>query len=188
MDDADLIAAARGGDTQAFGRLVVAHAPAVLRFVGGLAPLPRTEREDVVQEAFVRAYEKLETFETDRSFAAWVAGIARNVLCEHLGRVKRHEEARRKLVAAAAAEAGLRHAEQWTPRRAEIRMEALDECLEALPEPLRRVLHQHYREGVPLATLAQVLARPLNTVKTLLHRSRAEVRKCMDRKMLEASR
>jgi RNA polymerase sigma-70 factor (ECF subfamily) len=187
MQDAELLRLALEGDTQAFGRLVVSHAPSVLRFVGGLASLPAGEREEIVQEAFVRAYEKLDQFDPERSFPAWVGGFARLVLCEHLARVKRHEEARRKLVAAAAAEAGLRRAREWPDPKAGRRLDALEECVDALPDPLRRVLHQHYREGVPLAVLAQALDRPLGTVKSLLHRSRLEVRNCMDRKIAEFS-
>jgi len=183
-DDRELIRLALEGDTDTFGRLVIAHAPAVLRFVGGLASLPPDEREEIVQEAFVRAYEKLGQFDQTRNFAAWVGGFARNVLCEHLSRVKRHEEARRNLLAAAAAEAGLRHAQEWTEARAGRRVDALVECVAELPDPLRRILQQHYREGVPLAAISLALARPIGTVKSLLHRARLEIRNCIGRKMV----
>lgn len=186
MGEADHLQAALRGDTQAFGRLVLEHAPAVLKYVGGLAALPAGEREEIVQEAFVRAFEKLDQFDPARSFAAWVGGFARNVLLEHLARVKRQLEARQKLVDAASAEAGLRLA-QDNPGRIERRIDALQHCVELLPEPMRRVLREHYCEGRPVAAIAAQLDRPVGTVKSILHRSRLELRNCMSRKLIEES-
>ena len=182
MSDGSLIERSLRGDTQAFGRLVVEHAPAVLRFVGGLAALPLSEREEVVQEAFVRAFERLDQFDPRQSFRAWVAGFARNVLHEHLGRLRRHEQARRRLLAAAVAEEGLRAVAEGSPGRADGRLEALESCVEALPEPMRRVLRQHYAEGLSVEDIALALSRPVGTVKSILHRSRLEIRNCMARK------
>lgn len=183
MSDEGLIERSLRGDTQAFGRLVVEHAPAILRFVGGLAALPLSEREEVVQEAFVRAFERLDQFDSRQSFRAWVAGFARNVLCEHLARLRRHEQARRRLLAAAVADEGLRAAAEGSGVRAGGRLEALESCVDALPEPMRRVLRQHYAEGMSIEEIALALSRPVGTVKSILHRSRIEIRNCMARKL-----
>ncbi|MFN3486588.1 MAG: RNA polymerase sigma factor [Planctomycetota bacterium] len=183
MGDESFIERAQRGDTQAFGRLVVEHAPAILRFVAGLAALPLSEREEVVQEAFVRAFERLDQFDPGQSFRAWVAGIARNVLYEHLARLKRHEQARRRLLAAAVAEEDLRLLGEGSSIRQDARLEALESCVEALPEPMRHVLRQHYAEGRSVEDIALALSRPVGTVKSILHRSRLEVRNCMARKL-----
>lgn len=184
--DAELIGRTLRGETQAFGELVHRHAPAVIRFVGGLAWLSAEEREEIAQESFVRAYEKLEQFDPRRSFPAWVAGFARNVLSEVLARLKRQEEAKRRWIGAAAAEAGLRHAREAGAGRAEHRMDALHACVESLPEPMRTVLRQHYADGLPLAAISASAARPLGTIKSLLHRARLEVRDCVSRKLMNA--
>jgi RNA polymerase sigma-70 factor (ECF subfamily) len=80
--EADLVAAAQGGDRDAFARLYVLHRPAIFRMarfhVGGAA-------EDAVSEVFVRAWKSLGRYvDTGRPFVAWLYGIARHVLVDEL--------------------------------------------------------------------------------------------------------
>jgi RNA polymerase sigma-70 factor (ECF subfamily) len=181
-DSPELIERARSGDTEAFGELVALHAPAVLKFISGLAWLTADEREDAAQEAFVRAFERFDQFQPGRSFPAWVAGFARFVVCEHLARLKRRAEMQKRLVEAAAAGAALSRAREADLLRTERRMEVLRHCIQSLPDPMRSVLQRHYHEGLSLADIAGALSRPVGTIKSLLHRSRQELRACMERK------
>jgi len=71
----ELVDRARQGDTEAFGDLVDRHRHAVYR--AALAALRSPEEaEDVAQEAFVTAYQKLDTFRGEASFKTWVVTIA----------------------------------------------------------------------------------------------------------------
>lgn len=71
----ELIDRARRGDTEAFGDLVDRHRHAVYR--AALAALRSPdEAEDVAQETFVTAYQKLDTFRGEASFKTWVVTIA----------------------------------------------------------------------------------------------------------------
>jgi RNA polymerase sigma-70 factor (ECF subfamily) len=71
----ELIDRARRGDTEAFGDLVDRHRHAVYR--AALAALRSPEEaEDVAQETFVTAYQKLDTFRGEASFKTWVVTIA----------------------------------------------------------------------------------------------------------------
>jgi RNA polymerase sigma-70 factor, ECF subfamily len=71
----DLVARARRGDTEAFGDLVDLHRQAVYR--AALAALRSPEdAEDVAQEAFVTAFQKLDGFRGEASFKTWVITIA----------------------------------------------------------------------------------------------------------------
>ena len=77
MNDAELVALARQGDTSAFGELVDRHRVAVYR--AALAALgSHTEAEDVAQDAFVTAFRKLAGFRGDASFKTWLLTIAWN--------------------------------------------------------------------------------------------------------------
>jgi RNA polymerase sigma-70 factor (ECF subfamily) len=77
VNDAELVALARQGDTSAFGELVDRHRVAVYRAV--LAALgSHAEAEDVAQDAFVTAYRKLAGFRGDASFKTWLLTIAWN--------------------------------------------------------------------------------------------------------------
>jgi RNA polymerase sigma-70 factor (ECF subfamily) len=75
VNDAELVALARQGDTSAFGELVDRHRVAVYR--AALAALgSHAEAEDVAQDAFVTAFRKLAGFRGDASFKTWLLTIA----------------------------------------------------------------------------------------------------------------
>jgi len=77
-DDAALIARWRGGDERAATALVERHAQHLARFVASLGE--RDEVEEVVQDAFVRAFGSLDSFRGESSFRTWLLTIARNLL------------------------------------------------------------------------------------------------------------
>jgi RNA polymerase sigma-70 factor (ECF subfamily) len=75
VTDADLVARARQGDAAAFGELVDRHRAAVYR--AALAALgSHAEAEDAAQDAFVRAFRRLDSFRGDASFKTWLLTIA----------------------------------------------------------------------------------------------------------------
>lgn len=71
----DLVERARRGDTEAFGELVDLHRHAVYRAALAALRSP-AEAEDVAQEAFVTAFQKLDGFRGEASFKTWVVTIA----------------------------------------------------------------------------------------------------------------
>lgn len=77
--DAELVHRSLGGDREAFGQLYDRHA-ALVRVVAADAGHER--RDDVVQEAFLRAYRGLRTLREPYSFRYWLVGIARKVVRE----------------------------------------------------------------------------------------------------------
>ncbi len=85
-----LIAAARNGDKRAFGQLIRLHQKRLFRFVLGLVG-SFDQAEDIVQEAFVKAYEALGTFEMGRDFYPWLSTIARNRALNLIAREERKE-------------------------------------------------------------------------------------------------
>lgn len=83
---ARLVAAARGGDRAAFGRLYELFAPMVHGVL--LARLPRSEVDDLVQEVFLQAMRRLGSLRQPESFGPWLAAIARNRARDHHRRGK----------------------------------------------------------------------------------------------------
>ena len=85
-----LIRRAQCGDDDAFGQLVVRHQQAVFniayRMMGN-----QQEAEDVAQEAFVKAYQALDRFDTQQPFAPWIRRIATNTA---LNRIKQQRPER----------------------------------------------------------------------------------------------
>ncbi len=88
--DAALVAAARGGDRDAFGRLYERHA----RMVHGvlLARVPRSDAADLVQDVFLVALGRLRSLRDDSAFGPWVAMIARNRAVDYYRRGRKSEE------------------------------------------------------------------------------------------------
>ncbi len=74
--DAALVALARHGDRDAFARLHRAYAPMVHGIL--LARVPRGEVDDLVQDVFIVAMERIGSLRDDAAFGGWLAMIARN--------------------------------------------------------------------------------------------------------------
>lgn len=76
--DADLVRAWQGGDESAAAELVGRHATALARFLAGLGADPG-ELEDLVQEAFFRAFTRLGSWRGDAAFRSWLFTIGGNL-------------------------------------------------------------------------------------------------------------
>ncbi len=87
QDDHTLVAACRAGHTESFGELVRRYQdrlyPTIVRLIGS-----PEDAQDVLQDAFVRAFEKLDQFHGESSFYTWVYRIAVNLALS--GRRKRN--------------------------------------------------------------------------------------------------
>lgn len=77
--DAALVDAYRAGSQAAASELVTRHAQAVGRFLYSAGASP-SDVEDLAQEAFFRAFRRLESWRGDASFRSWLFSIARNLL------------------------------------------------------------------------------------------------------------
>ena len=85
--DHELATAYRAGDEGAAAELVRRHAPALGRFLYGSGALP-DDIDDLAQEAFFRAFRKLEGWRGEASFRSWLFAIAGNVLRDEFRRWK----------------------------------------------------------------------------------------------------
>src|SRR3989442_2886178 len=77
MDDAEIIAAVRAGDKNAFGALVERYQRSLYYFVVGKVA-DDTEAKDIVQKTLVVGFQNLADFRLCESFFAWLTGIALN--------------------------------------------------------------------------------------------------------------
>ena len=74
-NDHDAIRAVLGGDKDAYGELVVRHSASLFRVAFRMTG-NEADADDVVQDAFLRGYRKLESFESRASFSTWIYRIA----------------------------------------------------------------------------------------------------------------
>jgi RNA polymerase sigma-70 factor (ECF subfamily) len=76
-NDHSIVRAVLSGDKEAYGALVVRHSHAVFRVAFRITG-DEADAEEVVQEAFLRGYQRLETFESRSQFGTWIYRIAVN--------------------------------------------------------------------------------------------------------------
>ena len=88
-DDSQLVESAREGDIGAFEQLVERHQDVVVRVTARIAG--PDEADDVAQDAFLRAYHRLDRFRGDGPFRAWLLRIAHNAALNSIERRRSRE-------------------------------------------------------------------------------------------------
>ena len=88
--DVATVSRAKGGDAEAFRRLVEAHSRAVFKVAYRMTGNEH-DADDVVQEVFLRAYRQIDTFEERANFSTWVHRIAVNCSLDLLRSRGRYE-------------------------------------------------------------------------------------------------
>jgi RNA polymerase sigma-70 factor, ECF subfamily len=174
VDDAHdrrLVDRAVTGDLGAFEELVERHRDVVTRVVGRIASAP--DAEDVSQDAFLRAFHRLERFRADASFRAWLLQITHNAAVDHLTR-RRPEPVED---AGAHSEGPEREVARLPAERLESRerIARLETKLRGLPPEHRAVLVLRDVEGLSYEEIAGITEAPLGTVKTRLFRARRDL-------------
>ena len=89
--DADVVARARDGDDEAFQALVDRHSQALFRLAWRMTG-NEGDAEDVVQETFLRAYRRLDRYESRAGFGSWLHRIAANCAIDLMRSRRRHAE------------------------------------------------------------------------------------------------
>lgn len=171
MDDDEAIARSLEGDLSAYEVLVARYSALAHRTAALLGA--RDEAEDVVQEAFVKAFRHLGSFRRGAAFRPWLLRIVANET-HNLTRARgRRSDLTVRLSATADATApdDPAGAAVATDRRAR-----LLEAVRALPERERNAVVCRYFLQLSEAETAQVLGWPLGTVKSRTHRGLARLR------------
>src|SRR5208283_2712221 len=92
-NDHEAVRAVLDGDKEAYGALVVRHSHSLFRVAFRITG-NEADADDVVQEAFLRGYRKLETFESRASFSTWIYRIAVRCALDRLKASKSNEASR----------------------------------------------------------------------------------------------
>src|SRR5439155_5263426 len=171
----DDVAAARRGDQNAFASLV----RSVQRPVFGLClRLLRNDAEasEVAQESFLRAFQKLDTYDSEKPFDLWVMAIARNLCLDLLRRRSRmHTEDVHEL--RDALPSGEKSLEEGAIDKQE-RL-SLETAMGTLPLEDREVLALYYVQKRTTKEIAAVLGCAPGTIMARLFRAREKIRKQM---------
>lgn len=141
--------------------------------------------DDIAQEAFIIAYERMDEFDPTRDFGAWVRGIARNLVIN-----ERRKNARRKRILSdnltdvlVASSSAVEEEKEELGDRGRAKMVALQHCLAEMPEKSRHLVKARYEDNVSAPDIAEHLNMKAAAVRKALERARAALRKCMEQQM-----
>lgn len=169
-EDAADVALAQSGDAQAFERLYRAQ-------VGRIHSLARrmvgpSEADELTQDVFVRAWQKLHTFRGEAAFGTWLHRLGVNVMLAYRGSLG----ARRRYLDEDADPA----VEAARPAPLELTLD-FEGAMERLPRGAKHVFVLHDVEGYKHQEIAEMLGITAGTSKAQLHRARMALRKHLER-------
>jgi RNA polymerase sigma-70 factor (ECF subfamily) len=179
LDDHKLVEACRAGQTEAFGALVQRYQERLyqtLVHVSGSAE----DARDVLQDTFLRAYEKLDQFQGDSSFYTWVYRIGVNLALS--GHRRRRSRPTCRGIGDHGADRALEAVDEsadadptYPLERAE-REQIVEAALRQLGPEHRAVVILKDFDGRRYEEIGAILDVPVGTVRSRLHRARCELR------------
>lgn len=183
MDEIVLISEAKSGELDSFNRLVLEYQEIVYnqayRMMG-----EGPAAADATQEAFISAYRKIRSFRGG-SFRAWLLRIVTNACYDELRRRKRRPTTALEPLDN---DDELIESPHWivdpseSPEQAAERTElfnAIQSCLDELPDDFRAIAILVDIQGFNYQDAADVIGKPIGTVKSRLSRARLQLRNCM---------
>lgn len=165
---------ARQGDKAAFGKLIDAYQGPVFnlayRMLGN-----RGEAEEAAQEAFIRAYTKLDSYDPSRKFSTWMLSIASNYCVDLLRK--------RRTLLLSLDQPLPSHPALMSDRADGPEAQAVDSELEAAVQELLEELPEEYRQAVVLRywydlsyeEIAEVMDSTVSAIKSRLFRARRQL-------------
>lgn len=166
--EARLVEDARRGDTQAFGTLVMRYERRLIRVIQQLVR-NLEQAEDLAQEAFIKAYERLDQFDPSRRFGPWLFRIGVNQALDHLRRRKRRGWW--QLFSQSRSERQP-DPEMSDPRKALDLQQEVETVLDQIPETYRIVLMLRDLQNFSTSEIATMLGRKEATIRWRLAEGR----------------
>lgn len=166
--DRALVLRVRGGDLEAFGELVQRYQTSVYNVCYRLLS-DTAAAEDQAQEAFIRAYQRLDQFDADRPFGPWVRRVAANLCLNQLARARppnlSFDDERDAPSLETAPDPAATHEQIESA-------DALRAAIAALPPHYRAVIELRHFHDLSYAEIAAQLNLPVSDVKSHLFRAR----------------
>jgi RNA polymerase sigma-70 factor (ECF subfamily) len=182
-DDMALVQAARGGDVAAFEVLIRRYDRKLFRIAYHITN-HRQDTEDVVQETFLKAFQRLAQFRGDSQFATWLTRIGVNTALIKLRERRAVREISIEGDSEAESERATLEIPDWVPNPEELYskselLEILDRGLRTLTPALASVFVLRDVEGFSIQQTADILALTNQAVKTRLLRARLKLRESL---------
>ena len=178
LSDGEVVARVLAGDTSLFEILMRRYNQRLFRVARGILA-DDAEAEDVMQEAYLRAFRELASFRGEALFSTWLTRIACH---EALARAQK----RRRLVPIGGGESPEPPADSPGPDRnlenRELQL-LLRQAVEVLPDPLRSVFTLREIENLSTEETAELLGLTVENVRVRLHRAKRALRQSLDQRI-----
>jgi RNA polymerase sigma-70 factor (ECF subfamily) len=181
LSDKRLVERTRLGETNAYGELVRRYQTSVFnvcyRLIG-----ERRQSEDLVQDAFLRGYLRLETFDEEQPFGAWIRRVATNLCLSHLQRRKPP-----KFVLDDERDQPVAEADEGPERRLLLgeRIRRVREAILTLPPHQRSVIELRHYQELSYKEIAETLNVTLSKVRSDLFRAREALARSLSKDVLK---
>ena len=170
------VEAARQGDRHAFGKLVELYQKPVYslayRLLGNVG-----DAEDAAQEAFVKAYRAIGSYDAGRSFSTWLLSITAHFCIDRLRRRRLQEVSLEGLPPWREPQADLQ--DPYRALEEKDREEQIQRLLQCLSEDYRAVVVLRYWHDLGYAEIAEVMGETESAIKSRLHRARRQLAEMM---------
>ena len=172
-DDQYLVALAVGSqDTAAFGELIRRHQSQVRNFLRTLSR-DRFVADDLSQECFLHAWDKLQTYSGRGSFIGWLLKVAYTTFLQSKRKSKRYTE-----VLDEAAYVAQTESRSYTEASNEV--SDLDKLLAVLTQEERAVMIMSYACGLSHREISEATGMPVGTIKSVIFRGKEKIRTRFD--------
>ena len=171
--DQTLVVQSCAGSKEAFEQLVLRHKDRVYTLARRMLR-DHGEAEDVAQETFLRAYERLKEFRGEARFSTWLYRICHNLCVNCFQRINR--DASKDSAPDTIPNSTIESCDQLLAKE---QHQLLNWALSRLKTELREVVLFYYTDHLSYEEIASVLGHPVGTVRSRLHRSREELKEIL---------
>lgn len=175
LQDDVLVEKALGGDEKAYKKLVDKYERALYFHILKMVK-DKEQVEDLVQEAFVKAFDNLNTYSTTYAFSTWLYRIATNHTIDYLRKKKLKTLSIDKPMNTREGEMEMQLPDESAETDRDIiqkqRQKIVQNAIDNLPEKYRKVIELRHMEEKSYKEIADILDSPLGTVKAHIFRAR----------------
>lgn len=179
FDQHTIIESVLRGNRDAYASIIDEYQSMVFRYTWQIVK-NQDIAEDLTQETFIKAYEKLHQYRTDAAFKGWLLRIARNNAMNYFRKNKTQDVS---LDEDNGLQEYLPETKSKSPDKAAIdseKEEILNRAISQLSKEKREIILLHYYEEMSLAEIAELMDKKTGAIKTAIHRIRLEIREIIE--------
>ena len=184
--DSELIEASQNGKDEAFRELMVRYMGPIFNFSRQYSKTDE-DAEDITQDTFFKAWRHIKRFDPTKSFKPWLYAIARNTALDHLKRKRASAFSELDGDDSDIQFADTLEDDSPTPsdifEQQELAFEVAESMKDLHPDH-RAVLIMHYREELTFNEIADIMKKPMNTVKSWHRRALSKLKKTLAHRKL----